>query len=80
MPLLLGVGGGFLCLPVPALDHGVLTGCPCDTLAWSAATDIGLALVPWFMIWPLQMKRAEKIGLGLVMSLGIGCVLICVFP
>ncbi|KAL2260353.1 hypothetical protein VTK26DRAFT_5658 [Humicola hyalothermophila] len=39
--------------------------------AWSAATDFIFAGLPWFIIWDLQMRKSEKIGLGLVMSLGI---------
>ncbi|KAI4643034.1 hypothetical protein J4E93_007103 [Alternaria ventricosa] len=33
--------------------------------------DISLALLPWKVLWNLQMRTAEKIGVGLAMSLGI---------
>jgi hypothetical protein len=33
--------------------------------------DITLALLPWKFLWGLQMKRKEKIGVGIAMSMGI---------
>ncbi|KAK1758832.1 hypothetical protein QBC47DRAFT_409662 [Echria macrotheca] len=39
--------------------------------AYSAAMDIALALLPWKLIWGLQMKRNEKIGVAVAMSCGI---------
>jgi len=30
-----------------------------------------LALLPWKIIWKLQMKKKEKIGVALAMSMGI---------
>jgi hypothetical protein len=33
--------------------------------------DLSLALMPWKIIWNLQMRFAEKIGVGAAMSLGI---------
>jgi hypothetical protein len=33
--------------------------------------DVLLAMLPWKIIWNLQMKRREKIGVGLAMSMGI---------
>lgn len=47
----------------------VLTFAP--DLAWSAAMDFVLAVFPWLLIWQLQMKRVEKFGVGVAMSLGI---------
>ncbi len=38
--------------------------------------DFVLALLPWKLIWKLQMKRKEKVGVALAMSMGILCVLI----
>jgi hypothetical protein len=38
---------------------------------WSAIMDISLALLPWQILWKLQMRTAEKIGAGFAMSLGI---------
>ncbi|CAI6339848.1 unnamed protein product [Periconia digitata] len=38
---------------------------------WSAMMDLCLALLPWQIIWGLQMRLAEKIGVGVAMSLGI---------
>jgi hypothetical protein len=33
--------------------------------------DIALALLPWQTIWKLQMKKREKIGVAIAMSMGI---------
>jgi len=36
--------------------------------------DLALALLPWTLVWKLQMKPAEKIGVAVAMSMGILCV------
>jgi hypothetical protein len=33
--------------------------------------DITLALLPWKLIWGLNMKKQEKIGVAIAMSCGI---------
>jgi len=33
--------------------------------------DISLALLPWKVLWNLKMRTAEKIGVGIAMSLGL---------
>ena len=33
--------------------------------------DIILAMLPWKIIWSLPMKRSEKAGLALAMSVGV---------
>ncbi|KAK1996942.1 hypothetical protein LX36DRAFT_579471 [Colletotrichum falcatum] len=38
---------------------------------YSAAMDILLAMLPWKIIWGLQMKTQEKIGVALAMSMGL---------
>lgn len=40
-------------------------------IAYSAAMDITLALLPWRLIWGLQMKMKEKIGVAVAMSCGV---------
>jgi hypothetical protein len=30
--------------------------------------DIALAMLPWKLVWKLQMKPAEKIGVAIAMS------------
>ncbi|KAF3032715.1 hypothetical protein E8E12_002246 [Didymella heteroderae] len=40
-------------------------------MVWSALMDVCLALLPWKIIWGLQMRTAEKIGVCIAMSLGI---------
>lgn len=39
--------------------------------AYSAAMDFMLAMVPWFVIMKLSMRKKEKLGVVLCMSLGI---------
>jgi hypothetical protein len=38
---------------------------------YSAGTEFALALLPWKVIWKLQMKRKEKVGVAIAMSMGI---------
>jgi hypothetical protein len=38
--------------------------------------DIILALLPWKLIWSLQMKRTEKLGVCFAMSMGLLYVLV----
>lgn len=33
--------------------------------------DIALAMLPWTVIWGLQMKVKEKIGVAIAMSCGV---------
>ena len=43
-----------------------------DTCAgFSALMDLVLALLPWKLIWGLQMKTKEKLGVAVAMSMGI---------
>ncbi|KAJ4044976.1 hypothetical protein NW760_010445 [Fusarium oxysporum] len=44
--------------------------------AYSAATDFILALLPWAMLWNLNMKNKEKFGVAVAMSLGVLYVLV----
>ncbi|OOQ86296.1 hypothetical protein PEBR_22866 [Penicillium brasilianum] len=39
--------------------------------AYSGAQDFVLALLPWTLVWNLQMKKKEKIGIAFAMSLGV---------
>jgi hypothetical protein len=48
-------------------------------IAYSAACDFALALLPWKVIWSLQMKTNEKIGVGVAMSMGILYVTFLIF-
>lgn len=38
---------------------------------WSASMDVCLALMPWKILWGLQMRTAEKLGVCVAMSLGV---------
>jgi hypothetical protein len=40
-------------------------------LAYSGAQDFVLALLPWTLVWNLQMRKKEKIGVAFAMSLGV---------
>ncbi|KAK3317576.1 hypothetical protein B0T19DRAFT_446534 [Cercophora scortea] len=53
------------------LDIYTLTYVWMVTSSWGAAMNLVLVALPWMMIWPLQMRKAEKIGLGFSMSLGV---------
>ena len=39
--------------------------------AWCAAADFALALLPWYLIWGLQLRLREKVGVGIAMSMGV---------
>jgi hypothetical protein len=39
--------------------------------AWCAIADFALALIPWKLIWGLQLQLRDKIGVGVAMSMGI---------
>ncbi|KAJ5113485.1 hypothetical protein N7456_002019 [Penicillium angulare] len=39
--------------------------------AYSGAQDFVLALLPWTIVWNLQMRKKEKVGVALAMSLGV---------
>jgi hypothetical protein len=39
--------------------------------AYSGVMDITLALMPWTVVWGLQMKNKEKFGVAIAMSMGI---------
>jgi len=54
------------CLPI-----GLFVGYNTFATSSTAAVDIILALLPWKIIWDLQMKKIEKIGVGVAMSCGL---------
>ncbi|KXH32856.1 hypothetical protein CSIM01_04349 [Colletotrichum simmondsii] len=37
----------------------------------SAVTDFGLALIPIYSVWDLQMVKREKVGVAVAMSIGV---------
>lgn len=39
--------------------------------AWCAVIDFALALLPWTVLRGLQMRKKEKVGVGIAMSLGL---------
>jgi hypothetical protein len=39
--------------------------------AWCAAADFALALIPWKLVWGLQLGIREKVGVAIAMSMGI---------
>lgn len=50
----------------PRLDHHLTY-----PVAYSGAQDFVLALLPWTIVWNLQMRKKEKIGVACAMSLGV---------
>jgi len=38
---------------------------------YSGVVDIILALIPWKVIWGLQMRKQEKVGVIIAMSMGV---------
>lgn len=40
-------------------------------VAWFVVADFAFAILPWFVIWELNMKRKEKITVACGLSLGI---------
>lgn len=38
---------------------------------YNIVMDFMFAIFPWFITWPLNLKRGEKIGLCLTLSLGM---------
>ncbi|KAK3370720.1 hypothetical protein B0T24DRAFT_679876 [Lasiosphaeria ovina] len=53
------------------LDISVISNIGYVAGGYSAACDFTLALLPWAVIWKLQMKKKEKLGFGIAMSMGI---------
>jgi hypothetical protein len=43
----------------------------CNFEAYSGIMDIVLALLPWKIIWEMEMSRKERIGAICAMSLGV---------
>jgi len=41
------------------------------SLEYSDAQDFVLALLPWTIVWNVQMQKKEKIGIAVAMSLGV---------
>lgn len=39
-------------------------------LVWGVISDFILSLLPWIMVWKLRMKKAEKYGLAVALSMG----------
>lgn len=39
--------------------------------AWFVVDDFAFAILPWFVIWNLNMKRKEKITIACGLSLGV---------
>lgn len=44
---------------------------PLTCPVYSAACDFILALLPWKMIFNLQMKRSERISVAIALSMGV---------
>ncbi|KAF6798759.1 integral membrane protein [Colletotrichum musicola] len=58
-------------VPGTCWDRHVLVNYDIFSAAYSAAMDLTLAILPWKLIWGLQMRKQEKFGVALAMSCGI---------
>ncbi|CAI4220042.1 unnamed protein product [Parascedosporium putredinis] len=55
-----------VCVPVSVyVNYSIFAG------AFSGAIDLGLALLPWYLIWDMNINIREKLGIGVAMSLGV---------
>jgi len=52
-------------------DNDAVTAFSMFAAGYSALMDFVLALLPWKLVKNLQMKRREKIGVALAMSMGV---------
>ncbi|KAF1851398.1 uncharacterized protein K460DRAFT_362145 [Cucurbitaria berberidis CBS 394.84] len=52
-------------------NPGIVTNYGIFNAAYCAVMDFALALLPWTIIWGLQMRLREKFGVGVAMSLGL---------
>lgn len=52
-------------------DPATVVGYQVFAAGFSASMDLVLALIPWKMIWGLQMRKQEKIGISIAMSCGV---------
>ncbi|KAJ5793472.1 hypothetical protein N7457_000071 [Penicillium paradoxum] len=43
----------------------------CEYFTWFVAADFSFAILPWFVVWDLNMKRKEKITVTCGLSLGV---------
>ncbi|KAI0177328.1 hypothetical protein BJ166DRAFT_21156 [Pestalotiopsis sp. NC0098] len=53
------------------IDLGIATGVKVAGNIWNIIMDFVLALFPWMVVWKLQIRRWEKVGLCATLSLGI---------
>jgi len=65
-PYLVFSGGTFL--PTSA---GSWSAALTFSTAYAALVDITLAMLPWKVLWGLEVKTGEKIGVALAMSMGV---------
>ncbi|KAK8099040.1 uncharacterized protein PG998_012281, partial [Apiospora kogelbergensis] len=70
------------CIPMQKLQYGNMEGaCRGDGKAvlyvgwasgtWSAFSDFALIAMSWVVVWSVKMRRREKIGTALAMSIGV---------
>ncbi|KAK6839407.1 hypothetical protein PG987_005273 [Apiospora arundinis] len=70
------------CIPMQKLQYGNMEGtCRGDgksvlyvgwaSGAWSAFSDFALIAMSWIVVWSVKMRKREKIGMALAMSIGV---------
>ncbi|KAH9902037.1 hypothetical protein F4778DRAFT_781283 [Xylariomycetidae sp. FL2044] len=52
-------------------DPSIVTNYGVFNAAWCTLMDFALALLPWKLVWGLQMRTSEKIGVSVAMSMGL---------
>lgn len=58
-------------IPGTCWPRGVKVGYDIFSGAYSGSMDITLAMLPWRIVWNLQMKKREKFGVAVAMSMGV---------
>jgi len=58
-------------VPGTCWDYSIVVNYNIFSASYSAAMDITLALIPWKLIMGLQMKKKEKFGAAVAMSMGV---------
>lgn len=58
-------------IPGRCMDKSIPIGYGMFAATWAAIMDFALALMPWVLLWNVQMRMKEKIGVAIAMSLGL---------
>ncbi|KAH8645764.1 hypothetical protein BX600DRAFT_519342 [Xylariales sp. PMI_506] len=56
--------------PGVCMDRSISVNYGIFQATWAALMDFSFACIPWKVLWGLQMKKVERIAIGIAMSLG----------